>query len=290
MRYSILDPTGNITALVESDVAVGEQPSVAIDIMRRHPKVEQVGFVRMSPACSEAASAVEPLVTLRMAGGEFCGNASMCAAALYLLRRDKSYGHARVGQVVEMGDAWETVWLKVSGAAQAVEARLRRKGSDAFEARIHMPAVSGIELCNMAYGKNEEALPVVMMEGISHIVIQESSSFFDLREHPFDAEQAVCTWCEALRSDGLGLMFLEGADAQQRMTPLVYVPGSGTVFWENSCASGSAAVGSYLAKQAGAAVSLSLNEPGGVLCVESNAESGETWLQGNVRFEECFNL
>ena len=47
MRYSILDPTGNITALVESPVDPAAQPEAAREIMRLHPEVEQVGFLRI---------------------------------------------------------------------------------------------------------------------------------------------------------------------------------------------------------------------------------------------------
>ena len=46
LQYSIFDPTGNITALVESPVPVERQPAVAAALMARHPEVEQVGFVR----------------------------------------------------------------------------------------------------------------------------------------------------------------------------------------------------------------------------------------------------
>ena len=74
IKYSIFDPTGNITALVESQIPAAEQPTVAAAVMERHPSVEQVGFVRFDPAS-------DPPVSLRMAGGEFCGNATMCAAA-----------------------------------------------------------------------------------------------------------------------------------------------------------------------------------------------------------------
>ena len=73
LRVSIFDPTGNITALVESPVAPEEQSAVAARIMERFPQVEQVGFVRLP---RESAAPVE----LCMAGGEFCGNASMSGA------------------------------------------------------------------------------------------------------------------------------------------------------------------------------------------------------------------
>ena len=47
LRYTILDPTGNITALVETSVPVEKQPGIAAEIMKCHPKVEQVGEKRM---------------------------------------------------------------------------------------------------------------------------------------------------------------------------------------------------------------------------------------------------
>ena len=46
LHYCLFDPTGNITALVESAVDVPDQPAVAAGIMCRHPEVEQVGSLR----------------------------------------------------------------------------------------------------------------------------------------------------------------------------------------------------------------------------------------------------
>ena len=92
------------------------------------------------------------------------------------------------------------------------------------------------------------------------------------------AELAVRSWCASLAVDGLGLMFLEGEGDQRILTPLVYVPASGTVYWENSCASGSAAAGMYLGVR-----KLELTEPGGTLCVEMDT-TGNTWLHGRVRW------
>ena len=69
-----------------------------------------------------------------------------------------------------------------------------------------------------------------------------------------------------------------------RLTPLVYVPGSGTSFWENSCASGSTATGMYLADRTGERQEICLREPGGCLKVTSDPGSGETWLYGTVRW------
>ena len=261
LHYSILDPTGNLTALVEDAVETARQPAVAAALMRRHPQVEQVGFLRRLPAGEDAQAA------LRMAGGEFCGNAAMSAAALLLSQRGQAAGEVR---------------LRVSGAAAPVSLRLQAAGAGAYLAGITMPPA--LEICerDFAFGPLRATLPLVRMEGISHLLIGQDCAFFALlRERPA-AEQAVRKLCEALGADGLGLLFLTGAGDAREMTPLVYVPGSGTCFWESACASGSAAVGMALAKKTGAATALDLREPGGTLRVLCDP-AGETRLCGRVR-------
>ena len=90
--------------------------------------------------------------------------------------------------------------------------------------------------------------------------------------------------CAALNAEAFGLMFLEGEFPRFRLTPLVYVPGSGTLCWENSCASGSAAAAVAAAESNGEPVCLELEEPGGMLKVESGGLRGETWLTGYTQF------
>ena len=261
IRYRILDPTGNITALVESPVAPDRQPAVAERLMARHREVEQVGFLTPAPE-GAGVSAV-----LRMAGGEFCGNASLCAAALLL--------PAGAGESAALR-------LRVSGAAEPVAVSLTRETADRFSGFVVMPPALAVEEARFACGSLAGTLPVVRMEGISHVIVGESSLFFALLADRPAAERAVKDWCAQLGADGLGLMFLSGAEEEMRLTPLVYVPGSGTVFWENSCASGSAAVGRYLAKKSGAPVELALRQPGGTLRVACDP-AGECRLYGSVR-------
>lgn len=295
-----MDPTGNITALVTTAVDVAEQPAVAAEIMVRHPDVEQVGFVTFAEIeePSERDEAQIP-VSLRMAGGEFCGNATMCAAALYLLTK-------------EAGAAVRTVKVKVSGAAAPLEVTLKRTDRASydpetvtpmaagvcFEASVAMPPAIGIEdlkLSNgMLPGSSSLKLPIVRMEGIAHVIIEPDSGFFGLKDDPALAETLLRGWCGVLDAECLGMMFLGeeqlkcdgpgtgNAAAVRQMTPLVYVPGADTMFWENSCASGSAAAGIYLAAQAGTPVDITLAEPAGRLRVESDPLAQKTILHGSV--------
>lgn len=266
LRYSIWDPTGNITALVESEVAVERQPAVAAALMRRHPGVEQVGFVRMTDGSAEDGIRAQ----LRMAGGEFCGNAAMSTAALCRLH-------------VLDPDGQGSVWIRVSGVKEPVEVRLRPEGPDCFLAAIRMPAPREIREADFSFEGVCGRLPLVRMEGISHLLIEPGTAFCSLLRDRKAAGRAVRTWCEELEAEGLGLMFLEGDRGAYRLTPLVYIPGSGTEFWENSCASGSSAVGMALAARSGIAIRLSLCEPGGTLEVESDPIGSETWLSGATR-------
>ena len=264
--YSILDPTGNITALVESPVERAQYQTAAAVIMRLHPEVEQVGFL--------LPIGMDGLPALQMAGGEFCGNATMCAAALLRLR----------------GLSGDRVSLHVSGAAQPLEVCLHQTGDGAFSAELQMPQAREITEREFAFENLRGTLPLVCMEGISHIVIESGSAFFKLLDNRPQAEQAVRSFCAKLGADGLGLLFLEGEGSERRMTPLVYIPGSGTVFWENSCASGSAAAGMYLASTGIASGEFNMLQPGGILTITSNAHTGETRLRGGVRLAASYKV
>ena len=66
------------------------------------------------------------------------------------------------------------------------------------------------------------------------------------------------------------------------LKPLVYVPSAATLFWESSCASGTTAVGAYLAAKSGAAVRMPLKQPGGTLEIEADPD-GKLLLKGSVR-------
>lgn len=311
LQYSILNPTGNITALVESPVPIKMQPSAATEIMQRHPEVEQVGFVTYEnlPVHGTFGEALPVLGSqgeilpvhgshgetrpvhgsLRMAGGEFCGNATMSAAALYLLRH-----HTKKPAASEIEYC---VHLRVSGADEPVEVRLKQENQPetpvqtqgipvrartSFLASVHMPRPLSIAETTFSHGGVTGTLPFVRMRGISHVLIEPHTPFFRLRADRTDAGHAIREWCSLLEADGLGLMFLEHVSTETRLTPLVYIPGSGTMFWENSCASGSSAVGMILAARAGKTLRLPLHEPGGILSVTSDPDTLKTWLSGQV--------
>ena len=267
LKYCIFDPTGNITALVETAVDIADQPAAAARIMELEPDVEQVGFI--SYAEDPAAGGVP--VSLRMAGGEFCGNATMCAAALFAIRSGLQGG---------------AVPVKVWGVSAPFEVLLERQAALDYSAAVSIPpalAMDELRLADgMLPGSDSLNLPIVRMEGISHVIIEPDSGFFGLKDDPALAETLLRGWCGVLGAECLGMMFLGEGAAFRPMIPLVYVPGADTMFWENSCASGSAAAGMYLAAKAGSPVDVTFDEPAGRLRVESDPATGRTILHGSA--------
>ena len=270
IKYSILDPTGNITALVESEVPSDRRQETASMIMKAHPEIEQVGFVSGDK--------------LTMAGGEFCGNASMCAAALKMIREAEA-GTAQTDESVEQRKPRQ-FRMTVSGVPEAVTVRIAARDRLAFEAAVHMPPARYIEYRYFSYRDLNGTLGVVALEGITHIMIESDSAFYALKDRKDEAEEAVRSWCSELEADGIGLIFM---DQSGTLIPLVWIRSAGTMFWEQSCASGTAAAGMYLADRICGPIDEVFREPGGNLRVMSDPLNANTWLLGSVRFLNEYN-
>ena len=243
VTYTLLNPTGNITLLAETPVPEASQPVIARKLMALEPETEQVGFVRFG----------RDGVTLRMAGGEFCGNASMSAAVLYASR---------------MGLDQTSVKVRVSGMPEPVSVMVEQNG-ERWRGEVTMPQPLSVKIERFPDGSEH---PVVRLPGIAHVILENEMD-------QTEAEQLAPAWCRFLKADGLGLMFLDLEN--NALKPLVYVPEAETLFWESSCASGTTAVGAWLATEAGQAVSRALRQPGGTLNISAEP-SGRLVLSGTV--------
>ena len=245
IEYTLFNPTGNITILAETPVPTESQPSVAAELMALEPGTEQVGFVTFDSG----------RVCLRMAGGEFCGNAAMSAAALFLERSGRTEGG---------------VTVQVSGTEESVAVVLSALPDGTWKGSVTMPRPEGVGKLMLS---DDRTLPAVFFPGITHLIMEE-------RMEKTTAEALAKALCAQLHADAIGLMFLNLEE--ESLMPLVYVPGAGTLFWETACASGTTAVGAWLAAETGRPVHMSLKQPGGIL--EITAEPcGELLLTGTVR-------
>ena len=248
-RYVLLDPTGNITALVLDPVPPEDRAEVTGRLLAES---EQVAFLE-GPARAGA------LAGIRLMGGEFCGNAAMAAAA-WLVRERLRPGEETV------------VPLDVSGAEETVECRIRA-AEDGFTGTVRMPDILGIR-------KTEtEGFPLTMvrMEGILHMILEGEIPGKE------EAEALLRRIAQARPAEkAAGLLQWDG----RKMRPLVYVPGSGSMVWETGCGSGSAAVGAAEAMKAGRTAATDVLQPGGTIRVTAEVSGGtvrRVWITGRVR-------
>lgn len=237
-EYVILDPTGNLTALVTDPVNPEDEKSLTRELLKQS---EQVAYL-------EAPSMPGAVAAIRLMGGEFCGNAAMAAAA-WLVRNELKPGQ-------EM-----SLLLEVSGTAEPVLCTVRAEKTG-YEGTVQMPAIAGIgaeTLCGIPF-------TAVRMEGITHLI-------YDGMMNREEAESLLLRIAEQEPEQAVGL--LQWNRETQEMRPLVYVRGSESLVWENGCGSGSAAAGALEALRNGQAKRTTpIRQPGGTIRVTAETENG----------------
>ena len=259
VSYVLMDPTGNMTVLVETPVPGSCYHKIAAELMRLEPMAEQTGFltftqadVKMGGLCITEGFDAE----LKMAGGEFCGNATMSSAVRCAMKK---------------GLDEDSMMIKVSGVQEPVTASVKHLESGKWEGKVGMPACRNIQSVTFPDG---QTWPVVSFDGISHVIVEEF-----LPE--WEAENLIKKWCYYLKADALGMMFFDCEKAE--LTPLVYVPAVDTLFWESACGSGTTAVGAYLSQNEDRDIMITLKQPGGSLTVTAQ-RNGSLYLKGIVRY------
>lgn len=233
LTYSIYYPGGNTTALVNQLILNPILKRRINDkIMADNPLVEQVGFI--SQECYR----------LEMAGGEFCGNATRCAAFYYL--KGKS------GKIK----------IQVSGVKQKLFAGIYQNNN----CWAQMPVKS----VSKKLGFN-----VITLEGITQIIT--------------DSKPGKQKTKNILKKLGLltsvpaaGVMFIKKEKGKIKLNPFVWVRDIKTLFNETACASGTAAVGFYLARKLNRSLNLPIIQPSGETITVSVKLPNQVLIRGPV--------
>ena len=192
---------------------------------------EQAGFVDVEQ-CS-----------LRMAGGEFCCNATRAFGALL---------------VHENGMSDEPMRVRCSGWPGVIELDVMGvTPSYTVTATLELPSTVRVEDCGDAV--------LVRLPGIDHLLL-------NAKRHrvPADAaggEPTLVSFAGRLgleKSPCVGAIWWSGQNDTFDMTPLVHVRAVGTTFLESSCGSGALALALWLASRTGQGTgSFSLGQPSG---------------------------
>ena len=253
-----MNPTGNRTILVTTPVDKNDYQKVASELMQSEPTAEQVGFLDVTDKGG---------FRLSMAGGEFCGNATMSAAVWLCMK----------------GRAQSPVSIKVSGAKGIIKAEVE-KTADGFDtgsygvysASVKMPSPVEFKEVQVELGGGKMLLPAVVFEGITHILLN------GIGIAKKQAEKSIRKWSNELGIPCLGLMFYDAPKG--KLKPLVYVKNPETLVWENSCGSGSVAEAAWLYHNGIVKASYEFAEPGGKITVRRKGKA--FYLEGKVFLEK----
>ncbi len=249
VKFIKTSPTENMTLLIETPVAREKQLEVAEQLIAYGSVyAEQAGYIEEpnDPAAEKR---------LQMMAGEFCGNASLSLAAVLAERKN-----------LQIGEEMD-ILLEVSGADSLVSCHMKKE-EKGYAGRVAMPLPKAIEHKEFHLDEEMFQLPVVVFEGISHIIVDVSLWGENAKEK---AEQAAEAWAGELPEAFGILLFDEG---KMTLQPLVCVQGA-TLIWERGCGSGTSAVGAYLAAKEGRSLSVSLKQPGGIMGAEVSFENGK---------------
>ncbi len=253
IHYIQANPSGNTTIFVLSPVEPALHSAVAAKLLQ--PDCvggEQVGYLTMPTAEGQP-------IRVDMMGGEFCGNASRSAAAYALLLSGKDSG---------------TYTISCSGCDTLLTAQAAKLADGLYDASIEMPLPESVEAVLVDVGGMPSRFFRVALPGIVHFV-----HFVGTLE---EADRQVF-WnavYDYAKDDGLeafGLVLF--APAHLRMIPAVYVTATDTLYWEQSCGSGSAAVAAALACMGKKNVSCTINQPGGAISIAADVAGEEKMLQ-----------
>lgn len=252
---AVLDPAGNVTAIVCSDVPAAERARIAAQILRLPELgIEQVAFL------TEPRSGGE--IRLEMMGGEFCGNALRCAG-FYQALRNGEQGKSCVLAEISGADGVQPVMADTAeGTASTV-----------------MPLPLSVQPAGWA----DVQAARVTFAGITHFVIDCAQPDETLVQRAIAAAPEV---------SAVGAIFLERAHGS--IKPVVFVRETASCVAENSCASGSVAAAVVLtADFADGITEIGIGQPGGTLEVGVQRTDGAVTglsIGGAVRLTQTLTV
>lgn len=157
-----------------------------------------------------------------MAGGEFCGNASRAAAVL-LSKLQKKPNPS----------------FTISGYRGRVEAVVEKRGDENYFVRCIFPGMP-VECISVVLSSGQNA-DIVDLGGIVHVVIK---GVFPAEKSAYEsAHRSIMSELGLENRGAVGTIWYENVGGVVTMHPVVWVKDVDTFFYEQSCGSGTIAVG-----------------------------------------------
>ncbi len=227
LSFSKWDPSGNLTLFLPAELPAG--------LARRRAEIARLAMGQACLNAEQAGFADIAARTLQMAGNEFCVNATRSFGALAALAQARSQG-------LESAPIDAAFDVTVSGWPCPV--RVAVKGvCPAFEVEAKLG------LAGLALEATPDGATTVHLPGISHRLMPQASHPLprDLLPH---ARQILCH-AGLDRKDACGAVWWQEAQGELAITPVVYVPGAGTLVAEQACGSATLSLALALASSRG---------------------------------------
>lgn len=243
-----LSPLGNTTVFLRGEAAQEARAALLAEAMDYdHLAAEQAGFL-VAPHAEEA------LFRIEMSGGEFCGNATLSAAALAAAE-----------------GAEDPFLVECSGAPEPLRAEARPLGAGRWLARTEMPPAHELRRLSLEGFSFGGAAICVSLPGIAHLVVEAA----DLSTADYD--EMLARLMRETDADAYGVVPFEclGRD-YFRIRPYVAVPSAKSHVFERACGSGSLALALAEGSERGR---IAVEQPGGTLFVETGKRF---FLEGEV--------
>ena len=262
LSFTKWSPSGNTTLLFPAESVAGAlQAATASQALMPHLLGgEQAGFCHLRER------------RLRMAGGEFCVNATRAFGALLALEAARA---ARQEGAYRDAPQEYAFAVQVSGWQGPVGVRVRGSLPE-----WHVAADLALPACPVQ--QPAPGVTLVRLPGIAHLLLDERHVF------PEDFLAASALLRREYRLEALpasGVVWWRQVQHQLEMFPVVHVRDAGTTCLENACGSGALALGLRLCP-AGARRVFTILQPGGEpLTVTVDRQDGDmrATVEGPVR-------
>lgn len=233
-------PAKNTTVIITSECPKSYYPVLAKKAMSYdYLHSEQVGFI--VPPSKKGS-----VIGLEMAGGEFCGNATLAAAAYAVYKGLTNK---------------EIFNIDTSGTDESIRCRVAKVSDFCYSTSCTMPSAKGIDEAKIKLLKKTVEGYIVEFDGISHFVLEAED---DIEEY-LELARALK---EIVDAGAIGIIpYKKVQDGRYKIKPFVHVRAINSNVFERGCGSGSLALGIYLNKIRGVSTDIEVLQPGGTIRV-----------------------
>lgn len=256
----ILNPGGNITAIVKDKVPQRLQAFLAEKILNQYNQFRSK-FKQIEQVCFEEKP-INPQAgaKLRLSGGEFSGNATLCFG--YLKTKNKKSVNLEISGAQDV--------LKVEKIGQSIKAQ--------------MPCLKNIKQVRKI---SREGYAVIFLNGITQVIVNRSNFLNQTQEKKIGLKIIKNNQLE--KQPAAGILFTKKTGEKIKMRPYVYFKKGAKwgLYKETACGSGSTAVAinQYFLKQKNIK-DLKIIQPSSKILnasVKKTKNKLEAWIKGKVK-------